>query len=349
MNINMDRKRLTEILAGFKDINIAMFGDFYIDKMLYIDRDLDEPSLETNLTAYQIVEKNISPGAAGTVLNSLYSLGAGKIYAVGVAGDDGEGYELRKCFTDKCVDDSGMIFSRTWSTPTYFKPTFRYEHWMQESNRLDLHNRTALPEPEEELLVRYLYEVSEKVDALVVSDQRRKQSDFGVITPAIMRALSDIAIQNPGLTVYVDSRAAIETFTNLIVKCNHLEALTAVFGGKERAVDIGVIKYCAEALHEKTKREVLITWGENGTAVLSGENFELVPAVKVTGPIDVTGAGDSMTAGLMSAYCAGADLFEAALIGNMAASVTIQQIGRTGTATQEDILGAFKYFKAREL
>jgi len=46
---------------------------------------------------------------------------------------------------------------------------------------------------------------------------------------------------------------------------------------------------------------------------------------------------------------AGADLFEAALIGNMAASVTIQQIGRTGTATQEDILGAFKYFKAREL
>jgi rfaE bifunctional protein kinase chain/domain len=342
----MDRKRLTEILSGNKDISIAMFGDFYIDKMLYIDRGLDEPSLETNITAYQIVEKNIQPGAAGTVLNSFYSLGVGKLYAVGVIGDDGEGYELRKCLSEMCVDDTKMISCRSWSTPTYFKPAFVYEHGMQESNRHDLHNRIALPEPEENILIRFLYEVSEKVDAIVVSDQRRRPGDFGVITPGIMQALSDIAIQKPKLTVYVDSRAAIETFKNLIVKCNHLEALKAVFDDKDREADIGLLEYCAESLREKTGRDVLITWGENGTAVLSDEEFALVPSVKVNGPIDVTGAGDSMTAGLMSAYCAGADLFEAALVGNLAASVTIQQIGKTGTATQNDILKAFEFFES---
>jgi rfaE bifunctional protein kinase chain/domain len=345
MDINMDRKRLTEILDGFKDISIAMFGDFYIDKMLYIDRNLDEPSLETNITAYQIVEKNISPGAAGTVLNSFCSLGAGKLYAVGVIGDDGEGHELRKCLRENSVDDTKMISCGSWSTPTYFKPTFRYEHSMQESNRLDLHNRIALPEPEQEQLLCHLYDVSEKVGAIVVSDQRRQPGDFGVITTRIIQALSDIAIQNPKLKVYVDSRAVIETFTNLTVKCNHLEALKAVFGDTNREADIVLLKYCAESLREKTGRDVLITWGENGTAVLSGEEFGLVPAVKVSGPIDVTGAGDSMTAGLMSAYNAGADLFEAALIGNMTASVTIRQIGRTGTATQEDIFKAFKFFE----
>ena len=337
----LKRDRLTKILNGFKNISIAMFGDYYVDKILYIDRDLDELSLETQIIAYQVVDKNIQPGAAGTVLNSFCSLGAGKVHAIGVIGDDGEGYEMTKALRKMQVDDSRLISCKYWSTPTYFKPIFRSGNEMQESNRLDVRNRMALSKGEEDILIRHLYDISESVDALVVSDQRMKRNDIGVLTPGVMRALSDIAIQNPKLCVYVDSRAAIETYTNLIVKCNHLEALQAVFNDRGRTTDIETLKYCAESLREKTKRDVLITWGENGTAVLSCEKFALIPAVKVSGPIDVTGAGDSMTAGLISAYCAGADLFEAAFIGNLTASVTIRQIGRTGTATRQDILDAF--------
>ena len=337
----MERSRLKEILNGIKDVRVAMFGDYYIDKWLYIDRDLDEPSLETNITAYQVVDRNIQPGAAGTVLNSFYSLGAGTIHAVGVIGDDGEGYELRSLLQKMRVDASKLVTCEDWSTPTYIKPTFRYENGMRESNRLDVHNRTALSGSDEKLLIRHLYDISEDVDALVVSDQRRQPSDIGVITPGIVSALSDIAVKNPGLCVYVDSRAAIGTYENLTLKCNHLEAAQAVFRDRDRKTDAETIKYCAEFLRKNTERDVIITWGENGTGVLSGEKFVLVPAVKVSGPIDVTGAGDSMTAGMISAYCAGADIFEAALIGNLAASVTIRQIGKTGTASAGDIIEAF--------
>jgi len=63
-----------------------------------------------------------------------------------------------------------------------------------------------------------------------------------------------------------------------------------------------------------------------------------VPGVRVSGPIDIVGAGDSTMAGIVSALCSGATLVEAAQVGNLVASITIQQIGTTGTATRQQVI-----------
>ena len=47
-------------------------------------------------------------------------------------------------------------------------------------------------------------------------------------------------------------------------------------------------------------------------------------------------------AGIVSALCCGATPVEAALVGNLVASITIQQIGTTGTATREQVLGRYR-------
>jgi sugar/nucleoside kinase (ribokinase family) len=65
----------------------------------------------------------------------------------------------------------------------------------------------------------------------------------------------------------------------------------------------------------------------------------------VEGPIDIVGAGDSTIAGLTAALCAGAALHEAAVVGNLVASVTIQQIGTTGTATRAQVREQFEAYK----
>ena len=54
-----------------------------------------------------------------------------------------------------------------------------------------------------------------------------------------------------------------------------------------------------------------------------------MPGLEVAGPIDIVGAGDSVAAGIVSALCAGASNPEAALVGNLVASITIQQLGTT--------------------
>src|SRR5262245_16494329 len=86
--------RLEGLLARVPDIHIAVLGDFFLDKYLIIDPALAEVSIETGLNCHQIVDIRCSPGAAGTVTNNLSALGVGRITALGVIGDDGQGYEL---------------------------------------------------------------------------------------------------------------------------------------------------------------------------------------------------------------------------------------------------------------
>jgi len=62
-----------------------------------------------------------------------------------------------------------------------------------------------------------------------------------------------------------------------------------------------------------------------------------VRAVRVPEPTDPTGAGDSATAGAVLALCAGATPPEAALVANLVASITVQQLAKTGTASPAEL------------
>ena len=74
----MDAERLQDLLLRFPKCRIAVLGDFFLDKYLDVDPALAEVSLETGKTAHQVVSIRCSPGAAGTVVNNLAALGAGR-------------------------------------------------------------------------------------------------------------------------------------------------------------------------------------------------------------------------------------------------------------------------------
>jgi sugar/nucleoside kinase (ribokinase family) len=86
---------------------------------------------------------------------------------------------------------------------------------------------------------------------------------------------------------------------------------------------------------------VFCTRGDKGILLVdprsAPEQVLAVPAYPVQGPLDTVGAGDSTSAGIACALAAGATLPEAAAFGNLVASVTIQQLGTTGTATPDQI------------
>jgi bifunctional ADP-heptose synthase (sugar kinase/adenylyltransferase) len=64
---------------------------------------------------------------------------------------------------------------------------------------------------------------------------------------------------------------------------------------------------------------------------------EHVPALPVRGPIDIVGAGDSVTANLAAALSAGATIREALTLAAIASSIVIHQLGTTGTASVADL------------
>ena len=81
-----------------------------------------------------------------------------------------------------------------------------------------------------------------------------------------------------------------------------------------------------------------MTLAEEGLlAATPGGELTHLPALPIHGPIDIVGAGDSVTANLTAALAAGATAGEAVELANAAASIVIHQLGTTGTASVQQI------------
>jgi rfaE bifunctional protein kinase chain/domain len=329
-------ERCEQILERIPRLSVGVVGDLFLDRYLDIDGTLTEPSLETGLDAYQVVRVRASPGAAGTVINNLVTLGVGSVHAISVIGDDGEGYELQQALTKQGVR-SQLIIEPSRRTPTYTKPMLQEQgRPARELNRLDIKNRAPLPGPAEDAILGALAESWPRLDALVVVDQV-SEDGCGVITAAVRKRLAELGSACPDKIILADSRERIGLFSSVWLKPNQRECIRAVAGPGEAEE----ITACVRLLAHRTGRPVFCTLGGQGMLVADPRRApfmeKTIPAVPVTGPIDVVGAGDSTSAALCCAIAVGATLPEAAAFGNLVASITIQQIGTTGTATPAQI------------
>jgi len=339
----MDESHLRHLLNKFPSVRLLLAGDFFLDKYLDLDRRLSETSLETGLEAYQVIDVRPSPGAAGTVANNLRALDV-QVTALGIVGDDGEGYELKRGLATCGVDVGALIVCPDRSTPTYFKPMMREaDGRVHELNRLDLKNRSPLPMSIEAQLVERLRALAPTVDGIVVADQV-PEANCGVVTDRVRAALAELGKRYPKLTISVDSRERIGCFQNVILKPNAREALRAVGRWSGEAYTREEVKAAGVTLFRRTGRPVFVTVGADGILVFSQTGVQHVPGVPVTGPIDIVGAGDSVMAGIASTLAAGGDPGESALVGNLVASITVQQIGTTGTASRSQVLERFREF-----
>ena len=69
--VDLSPTRLRTLLAAFPSLRIGVVGDFFLDAYYDCDPALDEKSLETGRTCYQVVGHRRQAGAAGTVASSL--------------------------------------------------------------------------------------------------------------------------------------------------------------------------------------------------------------------------------------------------------------------------------------
>jgi bifunctional ADP-heptose synthase (sugar kinase/adenylyltransferase) len=336
-------ERLEFFLSSFPRLRIAVVGDLFLDQWLEIDPSLDEISLETGLTAYQVVRKRLYAGAAGTVLANLAALETGELYAIGFTGDDGEGFELRRKLAELSVNTGAVAILPDRMTPTYTKPVFLQsaEGKFVESHRFDHRNTQAVSRATEDAIISSLYKIAGKVDAIIALDQLTVES-YGVLSPRVREVLSQIAASGADLIVYADSRALISRFRGMTIKCNDHEAMRIVHPEKtispHERVAIEEAMSCLPELERSSGGGVFISCGAGGILVRDKNGMPLlVPAIPVPPPVDTVGAGDACSAGITGALCCGASREEAAALGNIVASITIQTIGSTGTASRSQV------------
>ncbi len=327
----MTPERLEELIDRFPSRRIAVFGDFFLDKYLDVDPGLAETSVETGKTAHQVVAIRRSPGAAGTVVANLAALTAGTLHAVGAVGDDGEAFELRRGLERLGCGCDGLLQFESLMTPTYLKPRDVTDVDLSgEHERYDTQNRRRTPDEVIRKVIDALDAVLPRLDAVVIADQV-EADDHGLITASVRDILADRARRYPDVIFWADSRSHIRRFRGVIIKPNQFEA-TGLFTPLpgEQKIALEELREAVRKLRREIGAPVCATRGEQGILV-SDPELTVVPGVHLDGPIDPTGAGDSVTAGAVLALTAGATLPEAALIGNLVASLTVEQLATTGT------------------
>ncbi len=338
----MTLETLRKMMNDAPNCEITVVGDFCLDKYLYIDPQKDEPSLETGLTAYQVIGKGIFPGGAGTVTNNLRGLTA-SVRCVGVIGDDGEGFELLRELERIGADTSGLVKDASRATPTYTKPMRGNPGDYSELNRLDFKNFEPMSPETEAKVIDNIRKCAKTSRALLILDQF-VEPDLNVINTNVRNAIIEIARENPELVVYADSRAFIHLFSDVIIKCNNFEVVKSVKPDYEGTPDESVVRESGLELFKKNGRPVFVTRGKHGITVFDESGIHDSEAIDVPGPFDICGAGDSASSGIVLALSLGASPEDAALLGNIVASITIQQIGVTGFATPEQVLTRFEEY-----
>jgi rfaE bifunctional protein kinase chain/domain len=327
----MTPARFDAITSRYPSLRVAVVGDLCLDRYFDIDPERQEISIETGLPVHNIRGVRCQPGAAGTILNNLAALGTGTLRPVGLCGDDGEGWELRRALAARPgVDLSGILTASGRHTFTYTKPlVHRVGKPPEELSRLDLKNWTPTPAALRSALSEAMAAAVDRSDAVIVLDQV-DIAETGVVTPELLHGITEAVGRSPGKPFVADSRRSLRGWPAVVFKMNANE-LGSLAGAPLGSID--EIRRACAAMAALNGQPAFVTLAERGIvgASPSGE-IEHVPSLPVRGPIDIVGAGDSVTANLTLALAAGASLREAMELAMAAASIVVHQLGTTGTA-----------------
>jgi bifunctional ADP-heptose synthase (sugar kinase/adenylyltransferase) len=163
-----------------------------------------------------------------------------------------------------------------------------------------------------------------------------QEDDFGVVTKKVREAVAETAKRNPKVVFLADSRTHIRLYRNVMIKPNQFEVVGHDTPLPGETVPLEALLTAMAKLRKTVGAAIFATRGAEGI-IVSDPEITNVRGVRVEGQIDSTGAGDATAAGITLAMAAGANHAEAALVGNLVASITIQQLATTGVAKPEEL------------
>jgi rfaE bifunctional protein kinase chain/domain len=321
--------RLFELIQHFHQSSVMVIGDLTLDEFLtgQVERISREAPV---LIIRHEGTRQVAGGGANAVYN-LAKLGA-QVKAVGLIGEDEQGRAIRRIFEQVGIDTAGIFVDRDRPTVTKTRISGHSRQSVtQQIVRVD-RKSDELPTPElQEQLARYVQQQVNSVDAVVCSDY-----GDGTLTPAVIAA----ALLHP--LCIVDAQKHLHRYQGATVFTPNLPeaeqaigySLTRVFGD---AVDSDLLLQGGQKLLQLTgARYTLITRGEEGMSLFERDGeVHHIPAFNRTDVFDVTGAGDTVVAALTLGLILGASAWEAAVLGNLAASIVVRQFGTTPTTQTE--------------
>lgn len=322
---------INEIFQQIKNLKIGVIGDFAVDFYYGINQHTQEFSIETGKEVFWGNTPRTSLGAAGNVVQNLAALGVENLQVFGCVGNDIYGREMQHLFQKLNVDTSTLkTISSGWDTCTYTKPM----SVNGEENRLDFGTHNALSETVFDEMLEGIELALPNLNALIINQQFPNP----LLTPQRIQQLNNILSKFPNCLFVADLRAYGLHIKNIVLKVN-TEELARLVGVStiEEADETACIAH-AKTLLDNIGGSLVITRGEHGISYISPTETQSIKALQLNTELDTVGAGDTVVAAFSASRGTGASITQSLEIANLAAAVTVQKLGQTGTATLDEIL-----------
>ncbi|NEO85752.1 MAG: D-glycero-beta-D-manno-heptose-7-phosphate kinase [Spirulina sp. SIO3F2] len=313
---------LFALLDRFAEIPLLVVGDLTLDE--FLTGQVERISREAPVLILRHEQTRQIPGGGANAVYNLAKLGA-RVQVAGIIGDDPQGIALKTIFEDVGIDTSAIVVDP--SRPTVTKSRIAghaRQSVTQQIVRLDRKSDELPSTAVQNQLAEAIASRVPDVPAVVCSDYGE-----GVFTPPVIQA----ALGHD--RVIVDAQKELQRYQGATIFTPNLPEAERAAG--YALTETATVEQAGQDLLQLTQAQrMLITRGEEGMSLSATDgSVEHIPAFNRTDVFDVTGAGDTVVAALTLALCAGADYWQASVLGNLAASLVVRQFGTATTSVEE--------------
>jgi D-glycero-beta-D-manno-heptose-7-phosphate kinase len=317
--------KLNKFLDDFQKPTILVVGDLTLDE--FLTGEVERLSREAPVLILRHEYTEQIPGGGANAIYNLAKMGA-KIKVAGIMGNDAQGEALKGIFEEAGIDTTGILIDP--KRPTVTKTRIVGHARQSVSQQIVRVDRKSDQLPDIELqmqLAEYIASQTSQVSAVVCSDY-----GDGVFTEPVIKASL-----NHG-QVIVDTQKDLHRFQNATLFTPNVPEAEKAVGYKIKD-ETSLFKAGKDLLNLTNAQKILITRGEEGMSLFETEDKEVtvahIPAFNRTDVFDVTGAGDTVVAALTLGLCGGANFFDSAILGNLAASIVVRHFGTATTTTAQ--------------
>jgi rfaE bifunctional protein kinase chain/domain len=318
---------LVGVVRGFSRLRVAVIGDLIVDE--YINCEALGMSQEDPTIVVTPIKNDLFVGGAGIVAAHAAGMGAATRY-FGVVGMDPIAKYAAERLKHYGVDAK---FVADDSRPTSLKQ--RYRATGKTLLRVSHLRQHDISRELAEALCAEVEKVLDSTDLVIFSD-----FNYGCLPQAVVDRLVERCAKR-GVMMVADSQTSsqigdISRFRGMrLISPTEYEARVAV---RDHGSGLVVL---AEALRSRANADQLfITLGAEGLLIHARPNgggdyiTDQLPAFN-TAPKDVAGAGDSLLTCSSMALAVGADVWQSAYLGSIAAACQVSRVGNSPLSADE--------------
>jgi len=321
-------RRIKSIIDDFSSLRVCVVGDLIVDE--YITCEPLGMSQEDPTIVVTPVDTTRFIGGAGIVAAHAVGLGAKVNFITVVGNDSSRNFVEHKLsefgVTSSLIVDEGRPTTVKQRFRSKGKTLLRVSHLHQSTISLSLQGT----------FLKNLKSIIDKVDLLVFSD-----FNYGCLPQGLVDQISTLAKKH-NVMLAADSQSSsqigdISRFNNMdLITPTEREARVST-----RNKEDGLVVLVEQLRQQSSAENILLKMGEDGVLIhannSNGDNSWLTDRIGVlnSNPRDVAGAGDSMLISCALTMARGGTIWEAALIGSLAAAIQVSRVGNTPLQSKE--------------